>query len=295
MAGSGADLSTDEWRWPIDEREFVAGLLGGNRSEGAAKKVLEDALDQRVIPWLCQSLKTEFGKLDPRICAGVVGAKDMFWRRESHTTINVDYPNHCAVRIGPPWFFRRGPPISGKALGSDLDVEMPNFLFDEGPTFLLGQPHIKLTANLIKLHHGGVVRRCRYLGLLPPSPPPSPVSPQAAPAAPAAPEPAPETASNEVPAPSVPESAPEPRDRGTETEQPTDPTKVWIAEKAGKLKGAGKIPADIRITALAKMLEGELCEAHKVDHSIKTVGWRHIKNMLPTWGLWPVSKIPETK
>jgi hypothetical protein len=187
-----ADDNGTIWRWMIDELEFVAKLLRG--SENQAKTVLEDALDERVLLWRCQQLLTEFNMLKPAVAAGVVGAHRVFWMRQADTTIDVDYPNHRAVRTGPPWFFRRGLPMSVKAPGNDdLDIEAVNFLYDEGPVFLPGEPRIKLTANLIRFQHGSVVCLCRRLGLLPPLQPfPDPAQ--------AAPEP-PEAASEEDPTP----------------------------------------------------------------------------------------------
>jgi hypothetical protein len=174
MAETGDDSSI--WRWLIDERDFVVTLLRG--SQAMAEEVLEDALDARVLQWRCQRLAIKTDMLDPAVAAGVVGVRGVFWRRQSDTTINVDYPNHCAVRIGPPWFFRRGLPIATKAPGGDIDIEEMDFLYNLGPVFLPGGPSIKLIAKLIKLHHGDVVRRCRYLGLLPPASPPSQTLPE---------------------------------------------------------------------------------------------------------------------
>jgi hypothetical protein len=42
---------------------------------------------------------------------------------------------------------------------------------------------------------------------------------------------------------------------------------------------------------LAKLLAGQMKEAVKTDESLRPVEWRHIKNELPGWGLWPVSLI----
>jgi hypothetical protein len=176
MAGIGGDNTTSEWRWMIEEREFVAALL--RQSDAMADKVLRDALDDDAIRWRCRELVTEWNNLKPDIAAELVGMHRIFWRRQAHTTIDVDYPNHHAIRIGPPWFFRHGLPISMKELGGDLDIEAANFLYDEGPVFLPDKPKIKLTAYLIKFHHEDVVRRCRELGLLPAAPqvaPPEPV------------------------------------------------------------------------------------------------------------------------
>jgi hypothetical protein len=168
MAGTGGDNTTSEWRWMIEAREFVAALL--RQSDAMADKVLRDALDEGVIEWRCRELVTEWNNLKPDIAAELVGMRRIFWRRQAHTTIDVDYPNHCATRIGPPWFFRHGLPISMKGLGGDPDIEAANFLYDEDPIFLPDKPKIRLTAYLIKFLHEDVVRRCRELGLLPAAP-----------------------------------------------------------------------------------------------------------------------------
>ena len=68
-------------------------------------------------------------------------------------------------------------------------------------------------------------------------------------------------------------------------------TKTWIAAEARRMKAAGEIPPDIRITDFARELECRMEKAPEKDRSLRPVGWRHIKNMLPRWGLWPVSCI----
>ena len=73
-------------------------------------------------------------------------------------------------------------------------------------------------------------------------------------------------------------------------EQTDDDTKVWVANEIKRMKTAGKIPADIRITAFAKTLAKQMQAAFQKDRSIRPVGWGHIKNMLPVWGLWPVRR-----
>ena len=66
-------------------------------------------------------------------------------------------------------------------------------------------------------------------------------------------------------------------------------TKNWIVTEARRMKAAGEIKANIRITDLAKQPEASLKEAARdVDKPLKTVTWRHIRNELPAWGLWPI-------
>jgi hypothetical protein len=222
MAGIDGDNST-EWRWMIDEREFVAALVRG--SEAMADKVLRDALDDDVIRWCSQEVRTEFNELELAIATELVGARRVFWRRPSDTTIDVDYSNHCAIRIGPPWFFRRGPPKSMKMPGAEgLDIEVENFLYDEGPVFLLHKPKIKLTAYFIKLQHGDVVRRCRYLGLLSPASLASPFSPAPLQAAPKLPPTVESPVSESSPplkqSTPLPESASEKAERKSASQRP---------------------------------------------------------------------------
>jgi hypothetical protein len=65
----------------------------------------------------------------------------------------------------------------------------------------------------------------------------------------------------------------------------------WVAAETKRMKEAKEIPPNIRITDFARALEAKMQQAAKTDRSLRPVGWRHIKNMLPVWGLWPVSSI----
>jgi hypothetical protein len=67
--------------------------------------------------------------------------------------------------------------------------------------------------------------------------------------------------------------------------------KVWIVAEARRMKAAGEIPPDIRITAFAHELEGRMQKAAEKDRRIRPVKWTYIKNNLRDWGLWPVSCI----
>jgi hypothetical protein len=70
-----------------------------------------------------------------------------------------------------------------------------------------------------------------------------------------------------------------------------NPTKVWITKELKKMKATGELPNDIRITDLAKILKDCMDAAAKAGHVRRSVGWRHIQNELPKWGLWPINKI----
>jgi hypothetical protein len=67
--------------------------------------------------------------------------------------------------------------------------------------------------------------------------------------------------------------------------------KVWVVSEAERLKAAGRIPADIRKTALARLLADKMHKAARRDDSVRPVGERYISNSLKQWGLWPVSTV----
>ena len=66
-------------------------------------------------------------------------------------------------------------------------------------------------------------------------------------------------------------------------------TAAWIGAEVARMKVAGELREDLRITDFAKLLEKRLRTAAKADQSLRAVRWQHIKNSLPDWGLWPVS------
>jgi hypothetical protein len=68
-------------------------------------------------------------------------------------------------------------------------------------------------------------------------------------------------------------------------------TKNWIEAEAKRLQAAGELNEGTRITDFAKLLADRMDKAHETDKSIRPVGWRYIKNMLPNWGLWPITSI----
>lgn len=65
--------------------------------------------------------------------------------------------------------------------------------------------------------------------------------------------------------------------------------KRWIEQEVGRMKRADEIPSTI--TEFARELASRMKEAVRAGDLDKAVGWRYIKNMLPKWGLWPVSSI----
>jgi hypothetical protein len=69
---------------------------------------------------------------------------------------------------------------------------------------------------------------------------------------------------------------------------PTGTAKTWVAGEIERMKTAGEIRG-VRITELSKQLHKRMSKAAAADKSLRLVGWRHIKNCLPSWGLWPIS------
>jgi hypothetical protein len=65
--------------------------------------------------------------------------------------------------------------------------------------------------------------------------------------------------------------------------------KNWIVAEAKRLQAVGEVNEVTRITDFAKQLEKQMRETAKSDNSIRPVGWKPIKNMLRTWGLWPIT------
>jgi hypothetical protein len=68
---------------------------------------------------------------------------------------------------------------------------------------------------------------------------------------------------------------------------------VWIVPEAKRLKAADRIPEKARKTptALAKFLSDRMHKAVETDKALQPVGWRHIKNQLVRWHLWPIESI----
>ena len=69
-------------------------------------------------------------------------------------------------------------------------------------------------------------------------------------------------------------------------------TSSWITAEAQRMKAAGEIDNGVRITTFAQTLADRMQAAcNNGDKSVKPVGWRHIRNMLLPWGLWPIESI----
>jgi hypothetical protein len=69
-------------------------------------------------------------------------------------------------------------------------------------------------------------------------------------------------------------------------------TSRWAIAEALRMKAVGEIDESIKITAFAKELANRMEAARdNGDKSVKPVRWRHIKNSLRDWGLWPITSI----
>jgi hypothetical protein len=87
--------------------------------------------------------------------------------------------------------------------------------------------------------------------------------------------------------------------RQVSSESPTG-AGIWLSAEARRLKAANAIPADIRPTDFARMLERQMRKAAGADgfariagtdKLVRVVGSRHIKNSLRAWRLWPINSI----
>jgi hypothetical protein len=86
--------------------------------------------------------------------------------------------------------------------------------------------------------------------------------------------------------------------RQVSSESPTG-AGIWLSAEARRLKAANAIRADIRRTDFAKMLKRQMDKAATAgfvriagtDKLVRVVGWRHIKNQLRSWHLWPINSI----
>jgi hypothetical protein len=73
--------------------------------------------------------------------------------------------------------------------------------------------------------------------------------------------------------------------------QVADSTKVWVTNAVKEMRKHGQFSERTRITNLAKTLADRMDKAVEAGKVRRPVGWRHIKNELPKWGLWPIKKI----
>ncbi|UGX91738.1 hypothetical protein G6321_00039245 [Bradyrhizobium barranii subsp. barranii] len=67
---------------------------------------------------------------------------------------------------------------------------------------------------------------------------------------------------------------------------------AWITAEVRQMNATGEIPADIKITDLARRIEQRMADAAKRDPlSLRAIKWKSIRNQLVEWGLWPVTLI----
>ena len=66
---------------------------------------------------------------------------------------------------------------------------------------------------------------------------------------------------------------------------------VWIAAEARRLKAAGELLPDIRISEFARKLERRMQTAANTDKSLRPIKWKSIENELRKWGFWPIDSI----
>jgi hypothetical protein len=62
---------------------------------------------------------------------------------------------------------------------------------------------------------------------------------------------------------------------------------AWIATELDRMKSAGEIPPDIRISELARMLEHRMKRA-AAGTSLRPLKSKSIENALHDWGFWPI-------
>jgi hypothetical protein len=110
---------------------------------------------------------------------------------------------------------------------------------------------------------------------------------------------APQTAPERQPEPGADSDPPRTEPGRSPADPPKDDSskrkvpKTWVVDEAIRLKKANEIPSDARRrpTAFAKLLAKRMKDAPEADKPTRLVGWQHIKNQLPKWGLWPVESI----
>jgi len=149
MAGTDDNNSTsDDWPLAGVELAFVTEIVG---SEKLAKELLLDGLEDGSIRWRCRELAVDESpdfSVNPPLVTSLAAARQFFWRRATHSRIDVDWPSPHAIRVGP--VIRVG--SDGK--GNNAPI------FD-----MRGSATLK--ASLVRFHHGDVVNYLVTLGLMP--------------------------------------------------------------------------------------------------------------------------------
>lgn len=161
-----ADDNTTSANWPLagDELVFVTKIVG---SETLAKDLLLDDLDANFIRWRCQELAIEDPadfSTNPPLWTSIAAARRFFWRRATHSRIDMDWTNHHATRVGPAMQLR-----SQSRAASDAAWPITTKSEEEAWTWplfdLRGSTTVR--AKLVRFHHGDVVNMLVRLGLMP--------------------------------------------------------------------------------------------------------------------------------
>jgi hypothetical protein len=101
------------------------------------------------------------------------------------------------------------------------------------------------------------------------------------------------TANKSDPAVEIRPAPPDPPPQMTATEAATKtPAKTWIKNEIEHLKAEeakDKFRFPKTITEFARLLEGRMLEAAKIDKSINPLKWSSIRTRLTEWELWPIS------
>src|SRR5262249_17368996 len=244
MAGTDDDnITSADWRLASIELAFVTEYT---HSESAAKELLLGFLDDGSIRWRCFELAIEDS--DPLLVTSIAAARRFFWRRASHSLIDMGWAHSGAIRVGPVMKLGRPPE------DCDVDREASNnatrvwpiwpimkidehLKGDTWPNFdLRGSTSIK--ASLIRFHHPDVVAMLQFVGLVPRPPAPSPPSP------PSSQESMPivEAASAVSPSPPEQESAPVTPTKGPREEKPGEVTEAAPAALSLSTKQTSESP-----------------------------------------------------
>jgi hypothetical protein len=153
MAGTDDDNTTsaDDWRLANIELAFITEVV---RAERLAKDLLFDGLDKGLIRWRCGELTVDEDpdfSSNPPLVTSLTAARQFFWRRATHSRIDVDWPCHHVARVGP--VMRLGSNSEG-----DKEERWP--IFDM-------RGSVTLKASLVRFHHGDIVNYLVMLGLMP--------------------------------------------------------------------------------------------------------------------------------
>jgi hypothetical protein len=152
MAGTNDD---NTWRLANDELAFITKLVGSEKRAMEVVDLLFDALAKGLIRWDCDRSLMVRGDFQAypslRATFAVARGHVLFWLRDEHSRVDMDWSTNCAVWTGP-------------LIGFGLDGRGNTWpIFDS-------RASTNLTASLVRFHHGDVVNMLTTLGLMPPAP-----------------------------------------------------------------------------------------------------------------------------